>query len=98
MHDKSAGADTLITDLFVRGVWEPQIKALFDIGMVDTDAWSSGACSPHDDLGSAEVRKKKGKYLQACQDWHATFTLLCVFVDGMLGSEVEFFIMRLSNF
>ena len=38
MHDESAGANSLITDLCVRGVWEPQIKALFDIRMVDTDA------------------------------------------------------------
>ena len=49
-------------------------------------------------MGLAKVRKKKGKYLQACQDRHATFTLLCVSIDGMLGSEAEFFIMRLSNF
>ena len=33
-------------------------------------------------LGSAEVEKKR-KYLQACQDRCATFTPLCVSVDGM---------------
>ena len=34
---------------------------------------------------------KKCKYLQACQDRRATFTPLCVSVDGMLGSEAQVF-------
>ena len=42
--------------------------------------------------------KKKYKYLQACQNQHATFTSLCVSVDGMLGSEPVFFVKRLSDF
>ena len=88
VRDGSAGADTLITDLYVWGVWEPQTEALFDIRVVDTDARSYCARSPRDVLGSAEVEKRK--YLQACQDRHATFTPLCVSVDGMLGSEAEF--------
>ena len=90
MCDNSAGAETLIADLCVRGVWEPQTEALFDIRVVDTDARSYCARSPHDVLGSAEVEKKR-KYLQACQNRRATFTPLCVSVDGMLGSEAEFF-------
>ena len=97
VRDGSAGADTLITDLCVRGVWEPQTKALFDIRVVDTDARSYHARSPRDVLGSAEVEKKR-KYLQACQDRHATFTPLCLSVDGMLGSEAEFFVKRLGDF
>ena len=91
MCDGSAGADTLITDLCVCGVWEPQTKVLFDIRVVDTDAWSYLARSPCDVLCSAEG-EKKCKYLQACQNRRATFTLLCVSVDGMLGSEAEFFV------
>jgi len=35
-----AGANTLIADLCVHGVWESQTKALFDIRVVDTDAQS----------------------------------------------------------
>ena len=88
--DGSGSADSLIADLCVCGVWEPQTEALFDIRVVDTDARSYHARSPRDVLGSAEVEKKH-KYLQACQDRRATFTLLCVSVDGMLGSEAEFF-------
>ena len=94
--DGSAGDDTLITDLCVRGVWEPQTKALFDNRVVDTDARSSLAFSPCDVLCSAEGEKHK--YLQACQNRRATFTPLCVSVDGMLGSEAEFFVKRLRDF
>ena len=87
----------MIADLCVRGVWEPQAEALFDIRVVDTDARSYCARSPRDVLGTAENEKKR-KYLQACQDRRATFTPLCVSVDGMLGSEAEFFVKRLGNF
>ena len=44
--DGSAGADTLIADLCVHGVWESQTEALFDIRVVDTDAQSYCTCSP----------------------------------------------------
>ena len=44
------------------------------------------------------VVKKKHKYLQACQDGCATFTLFCVTVDGMHDFEVEFFVKRLGDF
>jgi len=64
--DNSACADTLIADLCVSGVWEPQTEALFDIRVVDTDAQSYHARSPCDVLSSAEG--EKCKYLQACQD------------------------------
>ena len=37
------------------------------------------------------VRRSANTYLQACQDQCATFTPICVSVDGMLGSEAEFF-------
>ena len=97
MCDGSASADTLVADLCVCGVWEPQTEPLFDIRVVDTDAWSYCARSSYiyDVLGSAEVEKKR-KYLQACQNRHATFTPLCVSVDGMLGSEAEFFCQEIG--
>ena len=62
---------------------------MFDIRVVDTDTWSYHACTPHDVLSTAEGEKKR-KYLQACQDRHATFIPLCVSVDGMLGFEAAF--------
>ena len=97
MRDSSDGADALIADLCVRGAWEPQTEALFDIRVVDTDARSYRARTPHDVLSIAEGEKKR-KYLQACQDRRAMFTPLCVSVDGMLGSEAAFFVKRMSDF
>jgi len=81
----------------VRGVWQPQTGALFDIRIVDTDAQSYSACTPLVVLCSAGAEKKR-KYSQACHDHCATFTPLCVSVDGVLGPEAEFFVKRLSDF
>ena len=58
MCDGSAGADTLIADLCVWGIWESLTETLFDIRVVDTDARSYCTCSPCNVLGSAEVEKK----------------------------------------
>ena len=80
----------------VRRVWEPQTKVLFDIRVVDNDARSYCTHNPRDILVTAEG-EKKCKYLRACQDRRATFTSLCVSVDGMLGSEAEFFVRRLGD-
>ena len=66
MCDGSTGASTLIADLCVHGVWEPQTEALFDIRVVDTDARSYRTCRRCDVLWSTKVEKKH-KYLQACQ-------------------------------
>jgi len=64
--------------------------------LIATDARSYHAHSPHDVLSSADGEKHK--YLQACQDQCATFTPLCVSVDGMLGYEAEFFVKRSGDF
>ena len=69
---------------------------MFDIKIVGTNAQSYHARSPHKVLGFAEI--EMGKYLQVCQHRFATFTPLCVSVDGMLGSEGEFFVKRLGDF
>jgi len=96
--DGSAGnSDTLIADLCICGVWQPQTEALFDIRVIDTDAQSYSAQTPLAVLCSAEA-EKKCKYSQTCHDHRTTFTPLCVSVDGMFGPETEFFVKRLSDF
>ena len=85
---ESFGIDegTLVADLCVRGVWQPQCDALFDIRVVDTDAPSYNRQSPRSVLCSAESEKKK-KYLQACHDCRADFTPLCVSIDGIYAGS-----------
>ena len=86
----------LRADLAVRGVWERQTEALFDIRVVDTDAQSYTNRSPMEVLGAAE-KEKKAKYSTACEERRATFTPFCCSVDGLLGHEAETFLRRLGD-
>ena len=94
--DTVTGAQALIADLAVRGVWMPQVEALFDIRVVDTDAKSYGNSAPFDVLTRAE-KEKKAKYTLACEERRAVFTPLCISVDGMLGRETDHFLRRLGE-
>ena len=89
-------SETLIADLRVRGVWEPQVDTIFDVRIVDTDAPSYSSRTPQAVIQSAEVEKKR-KYSSACQARRASFTPLCFSVDGVLGSEANFFLKRLAD-
>ena len=86
----------LRADLAVRGVWDRQTEALFDIRVVDTDAQSYVNRSPMEVLGAAE-QEKKMKYSLACEERRGAFTPFCCSVDGMLGREAEFFLRRLGD-
>ena len=71
VHEASdANNDTLIADLCVRGVWQPQCDAIFDICVLDTDA------KAYLDQSSVAVIKtdKKTKYQEACLAQLANFT------------------------
>ena len=68
--------------------------ALFDIQVIDTNSSSYRSCTPQDILRLAKLEKKR-KYLQACQDRQASFTPICVSVDGLLGKETDFFVHQL---
>ena len=50
---------------------------LTDIRVVDTDARSYHARTPHDVLSTAKGEKKH-KYLQACQDRRAMFIIIII--------------------
>eukprot|EP00731_Ephydatia_muelleri_P028830 Em0020g474a len=78
---------SLVADLGVRGVWQPQTQALFDIRVIDTDAPSHVNRSVAAILASAELSRKEGKYNNAANARRASITLFVVSVDGALGLE-----------
>uniref|UniRef100_A0A8D8W759 Reverse transcriptase domain-containing protein n=3 Tax=Cacopsylla melanoneura TaxID=428564 RepID=A0A8D8W759_9HEMI len=90
----SEEAPGLRGDLAVRGVWEAQREALFDVRVMDTDAPSYVSRPVMSVLQSAEEEKKR-KYLQACEERHATFTPLVTSVDGLFGLQMTCFVRTL---
>ena len=85
----------LVADLGIRGAWETQRMALFDVRVTDTDAASYVTQPVRSVLAKAETDKKK-KYGAACELRRASFTPLVVSVDGALGRESNAFLNRLS--
>ena len=94
--DDTLGIPALIADLSVRGVWQPQTVALFDVRVVDTDAQSYLSRSVGTILSSAE-QEKKIKYSEAVEARHASFTPFVMSVDGFLGREAAHFLKRLAG-
>ena len=43
------------------------------------------------------LREKKLKYSYVCERQHASFTPLCIIVDGLVGPKMSVFIRRLSD-
>ena len=87
---------TLYADLLIRGVWNSQESAAFDVRVTDTDAESYSGRSTESILRSAEQEKKQ-KYKDACQERHISFTPLVISVDGVLGAEFNQFLKRLGE-
>ena len=90
------GREALVGDISIRGVWQPQSTAVFDVRVTDSDAPSYLRQSPMQVLRAAE-REKKAKYSSACEALHVSFTPLCMTVDGLIGSESNTFIRRLAD-
>ena len=96
VRDGDADVPGLIADLGVRGVWQPQVEALFDVRVVDTDAQSFISRSVADVLVSAEEEKKR-KYKLAAEAHHASFLPFIISVDGALGKEAALFLNRIAD-
>ena len=54
-----ANGPGLRADLGIRGVWTPQVEALFDIKVIDTDAASHLHRTPESILDTGALEKKK---------------------------------------
>ena len=98
MDDPSS--ETLIAYVRIHDVWQSQVDALFDVRVVDTDAPSYQSRSPQAVLRTAEVEKRRkygARYGAACLARRASFTPLCFSVDGLFGSEADYFLRRLAD-
>jgi hypothetical protein len=93
----SSNNEALLADIGIRGVWQPQGLAFFDVRVLDTDAKSYLSHTPSSVIASAEKEKKR-KYSAACSERHASFTPICLSIDGVWGSEAKSFFKRLSEF
>ncbi|KAL5494472.1 hypothetical protein EMCRGX_G015812 [Ephydatia muelleri] len=82
-------------DLGIRGVWQPQVEALFDVKVVDTDAPSHRTRSPEAILESG-AKEKKRVYEQAVVERRGNFTPIVLSVDGLLHREAEHFLKRMA--
>ena len=82
-------------DLGIRGVWQPQVEALFDIRVIDNDAPSYQWRSPVSILEIGAVEKKR-VYRSAVEDRRGNFIPFVLSVDGLLQREASHFVKRLS--
>ena len=76
-------------------MWQPQVEALFDICVNDTDALSYRRRSPVSVLDSGAIEKKR-VYRSAVEDRRGNFTPFVLSVDGLLQREASHFVKRLS--
>ena len=93
--DEARGTLAIIADLGVRGVWQPQAEALFDIRVIDTDSQSHAHRSVNAELAAAEKEKKR--YTQAPQACHASFSPIVLTVDGLTAQEARFMVQRTAR-
>ena len=91
-----SSSETLYADIGIRGVWQRQATALFDVRVLDTDAKSYLRYSPKSVLANAEKDKKR-KYMAACNEKHVSFIPLCFSVVGLMGVEAKTFLDRLGD-
>ena len=93
--DPASDDPGLCLDLEIRGVWQPQVEALFDIRVTDTDAPSYRQRSPVSILDSGAVEKRV--YRSAVENRRENFTPFVLSVDGLLQREASHFVKRLFH-
>ena len=82
--DVSGERPGLVADLAVRGLWQPQTSALFDVRVVDTDAQSYSGRPVQQVIRSAEEEKKL-KYVEAVEE--RVFCTICCFGGWVYGER-----------
>ena len=79
----------------MRGFWQRGTDCIFDVTIVDLDTPSHHATSPANILARRE-KSKKAKYSEACHAQRLHFTPFVASADGLLGSEAQTVLRRLS--
>ena len=93
--DSAMNDPDLCLDLGIHGAWQPQVEALFDIQVVNTDAPSYRRRTPAAALDGGAVEKKR-VYCLAMEDRRGNFTPFVQSVDGLLQRKASHFIKHLS--
>ena len=83
-------------DLGIRGVWQPQVEALFDVRVIDTDVPSHCHRAPNAILESSSQEKKR-MYKKAVEDRRGIFTPFALSVDGLLHKEASHIIKHMAT-
>ena len=96
VKDVDDGFGSLVADLGVRGLWQPQVMGLIDVRVVDTDAPSYVGKPVEAVLNMAE-KEKKTKYNGASEERRASFSPFVVSTDGFMGREASFLIKHLAE-
>ena len=87
----------VIADITVRGVWEKQTVAAFDLCVFNADAPSYARTTrPVHKLLEEKEKAKKRHYRAVCEELRMHFTPLIATVDGVWGREAEHFFKRLA--
>ena len=93
--DVNNGDGGLRLDLGIRGVWQPQAEALFDIKVINIDAPSHHNRSSEAIL-EIRAKEKKRVYEQTVVERRGNFTPMVLSVDGLLHKEAEHFQKRIA--
>ena len=81
------GVPSLIADLSIRGVWQPQTVALFDVRVTDTDAPSHSQRVVSAILSSAEEAKIRSTLKQQLFAEHHSHPLLCQSMESWVEKQ-----------
>jgi hypothetical protein len=82
-------------DILICGLWARGTDCIIDVQIVDADA-KPNRSEDLDKVSAAHEREKEKKCLGACLEQRRHFSLFVVSVDGLLGKEAKFLLIKLS--
>ncbi|BET01737.1 Hypothetical protein NTJ_14553 [Nesidiocoris tenuis] len=89
------GNPTLVADIKIHGVWNPERTAFFDTRVINADA-SSYATQEWKVIARNAAKAKHRKYDRAAEDLRGSFTPLIVSAEGVMHREYETFLKQMA--